>query len=143
MRNLMIASCFLFSMACAVQADEFAIKLKEGAGKDLTQVQCSACHSLDYIQMNSPFLGQAAWQAGKLDNFVAIQHIGAVERDVAGAKRFCPDRDQDAPGFVHINLTRRGGHLDMGRVEELKNSEDRLEAAAARKEKRKPVFKGR
>ena len=63
MRNLMIASCFLFSMACAVQADEFAIKLKEGAGKDLTQVQCSACHSLDYIQMNSPFLGQAAWQA--------------------------------------------------------------------------------
>jgi enoyl-CoA hydratase len=34
-------------------------------------------------------------------------------------------------------------YRDMGRVDALKNSEDRAEAAAARKDKRKPVFKGR
>jgi mono/diheme cytochrome c family protein len=44
-------------------ADEPAVDLKPGPGLDKVQGNCTACHSLDYIQMNSPFLNAAAWTA--------------------------------------------------------------------------------
>jgi mono/diheme cytochrome c family protein len=44
-------------------AGEAAIVLKPGAGVDVVQNQCAACHSLDYIQMNSPFPTRAVWEA--------------------------------------------------------------------------------
>jgi mono/diheme cytochrome c family protein len=44
-------------------ADESAIKLKDGAGRDLVEKNCVACHSLDYIPMNSPFLDRKGWEA--------------------------------------------------------------------------------
>ncbi len=51
-------------LATAVRAaDEFDIKLKPGAGQDVTQQQCAACHSLDYVLTNSPFPTRAVWDA--------------------------------------------------------------------------------
>ena len=47
----------------AAAAQEQPITLKPGPGLDKVQANCSACHSLDYIQMNSPFLNAAGWQA--------------------------------------------------------------------------------
>jgi sulfite dehydrogenase (cytochrome) subunit B len=47
----------------AAAAQEQAITLKPGPGLDKVQANCSACHSLDYIQINSPFLNAAGWQA--------------------------------------------------------------------------------
>jgi mono/diheme cytochrome c family protein len=44
-------------------AQEQPIKLKPGPGLDKVQANCGLCHSLDYIQMNSPFLNQAGWTA--------------------------------------------------------------------------------
>ena len=44
-------------------ADEPEIKLKPGAGLDKVEGNCGACHSLVYIQMNSPFLNAAGWNA--------------------------------------------------------------------------------
>jgi hypothetical protein len=43
-------------------AQESEVVLKEGPGKDKA-MQCAACHSLDYIQMNSPFLDKTGWSA--------------------------------------------------------------------------------
>lgn len=43
-------------------ADESAIQLQDGIGKDLIIAHCSACHSLDYIQMNSGILEKAGWE---------------------------------------------------------------------------------
>jgi hypothetical protein len=43
-------------------AQESKVQLKEGPGKDKA-MQCVACHSLDYIQMNSRFLDKAGWTA--------------------------------------------------------------------------------
>jgi mono/diheme cytochrome c family protein len=42
-------------------ADEDAIKLKPGDGLEVVDNNCAACHSLDYIPMNSPFLDQKGW----------------------------------------------------------------------------------
>jgi mono/diheme cytochrome c family protein len=47
----------------AAAAQEQTITLKPGPGLDKVQANCSACHSLDYIQMNSPFLNAAGWNA--------------------------------------------------------------------------------
>jgi mono/diheme cytochrome c family protein len=41
-------------------AQESKVALKDGPGKDKA-MQCVACHSLDYIQMNSRFLDKAGW----------------------------------------------------------------------------------
>jgi hypothetical protein len=43
-------------------AQESKTVLKDGPGRDKT-MQCLACHSLDYIEMNSRFLDKAGWTA--------------------------------------------------------------------------------
>ncbi len=47
----------------AAAADEGQIRLKDGAGKALVESNCATCHSLDYIQTNSPFLDKKGWEA--------------------------------------------------------------------------------
>jgi mono/diheme cytochrome c family protein len=49
--------------ASSFAQEEPVIKLKEAAGLDKVEANCAACHSLDYIQMNSPFLNAAGWEA--------------------------------------------------------------------------------
>ena len=44
-------------------AQEKPVQLKQGAGLDKVERNCAACHSLDYIQINSPFLNAAGWGA--------------------------------------------------------------------------------
>ena len=51
----------LLSMPAFAQEDK--VVLKDGPGKDVVENACAACHSLDYIPMNSPFLDQAKWDA--------------------------------------------------------------------------------
>jgi hypothetical protein len=46
----------------AAGAQEGKIQLKDGPGRDKANA-CLACHSLDYIQMNSRFLDKAGWTA--------------------------------------------------------------------------------
>jgi mono/diheme cytochrome c family protein len=47
----------------AAAADEKEVNLKPGPGLDKVQGNCGACHTLAYIQMNSPFLNAAGWNA--------------------------------------------------------------------------------
>jgi hypothetical protein len=50
-------------LACASAfSQESKIVLKDGPGKDKAQ-QCLACHSGDYLSMNSRFLDKAGWTA--------------------------------------------------------------------------------
>jgi mono/diheme cytochrome c family protein len=50
-------------VALPAAADEPVVQLKPGPGLDKVEGNCGACHSLDYIQMNSPFLNAAGWNA--------------------------------------------------------------------------------
>jgi mono/diheme cytochrome c family protein len=45
------------------RADEKPVALKQAPGLDKVEANCGACHSLDYIQMNSPFPDAALWDA--------------------------------------------------------------------------------
>jgi cytochrome c5 len=49
-------------MTHSIAADETAVVLADGAGREQVQASCSMCHSLDYIVMNSPFQDKAAWE---------------------------------------------------------------------------------
>jgi cytochrome c5 len=62
MRWVVIFAALAFVPASA-SADEPAVHLKQAPGVDVVEGQCGACHSLDYIPMNSPFLDAARWDA--------------------------------------------------------------------------------
>ena len=44
-------------------ADESKIQLKSAPGVEKVAAHCSTCHSLDYIQINSPFPDRKLWEA--------------------------------------------------------------------------------
>jgi len=62
MKILLIAVSLLAGMVAA-QAEEKAVALKTAPGRDLVEAACSACHSLDYIGTNAPFMTPQVWQA--------------------------------------------------------------------------------
>jgi len=61
MRTAVVAIAALL-FAGGAQGQESKVTLKDGPGKDKA-MQCVACHSLDYIPMNSRFLDKAGWTA--------------------------------------------------------------------------------
>jgi hypothetical protein len=64
MRIFAVTFAFAFGVALSTAAaQEQPITLKAGPGLDKVQANCSTCHSLDYIQINSPFLNGAGWTA--------------------------------------------------------------------------------
>jgi mono/diheme cytochrome c family protein len=60
MRTIAFA-VFAALVALPAAADEQPFQLKPGPGLDKVEGNCGACHSLAYIQMNSPFLNAAGW----------------------------------------------------------------------------------
>jgi sulfite dehydrogenase (cytochrome) subunit B len=62
MRTLAIALLAALAAAPAA-AQEKPVALKKAPGLDKVEANCGACHSLDYIQMNSPFMTSAVWDA--------------------------------------------------------------------------------
>jgi sulfite dehydrogenase (cytochrome) subunit B len=62
LRWTVIFAALAFVPASA-SADEPAVQLKQAPGVDVVAAQCGACHSLDYIVMNSPFRNAAQWDA--------------------------------------------------------------------------------
>ena len=51
------------AMTTAAIGAEKPIHLKQALGLDKVEANCTACHSLDYVQMNSPFLNATGWDA--------------------------------------------------------------------------------
>ena len=54
---------FALLVAAPALAQEPTIDLKKAPGLDKVATNCAVCHSLDYIQMNSPFPNAALWDA--------------------------------------------------------------------------------
>lgn len=62
MRAVILAAAILLAAGTA-WADEQSVELKNAPGRDVVEQNCAACHSLDYIPMNSPFLDRPKWEA--------------------------------------------------------------------------------
>lgn len=75
----MIAATLLLAAGGAF-AQEAKVTLKDGPGKDKA-MQCVACHSLDYIHMNSRFLDKAGWTA-TTNKMINVFHAQIPKEDV-------------------------------------------------------------
>ncbi|OIQ79611.1 hypothetical protein GALL_386460 [mine drainage metagenome] len=62
-RSITAAVVLALSSPACVFADESRVQLAAGSGGDAVSANCVMCHSLDYIQMNSPFLDEKGWTA--------------------------------------------------------------------------------
>jgi sulfite dehydrogenase (cytochrome) subunit B len=49
--------------ASGARGDETRVRLHEATELVSVRASCSGCHSLDYIEMNAPFLKRAGWEA--------------------------------------------------------------------------------
>jgi mono/diheme cytochrome c family protein len=59
-----IAACVaVMLLSLPALADEKPVELKRAPGLDKVENNCGACHSLDYIPMNSPYFDKAGWNA--------------------------------------------------------------------------------
>ena len=66
-------------------AEEKQVHLRQAPGLDKVEAHCSACHSLDYVQMNSRFLSAAGWEAeiAKMINAFGVQIDQADAKTIA------------------------------------------------------------
>jgi sulfite dehydrogenase (cytochrome) subunit B len=66
-------------------AEEKPVRLRQAPGLDKVESHCSACHSLDYVQMNSRFLSAAGWEAeiAKMINAFGVQIDQADAKTIA------------------------------------------------------------
>jgi mono/diheme cytochrome c family protein len=86
MRRLTIA-ILAAVLALPAFADETQIKLKQAPGVDKVEGNCAACHSLDYIQMNSPFLNAATWDA-EVTKMIKAMGAPINDADAAAIKAY-------------------------------------------------------
>ncbi|HTO51557.1 MAG TPA: cytochrome c [Burkholderiales bacterium] len=68
------------AVAGAAAAQESKVQLVNAPGKDKAQ-QCIACHSVDYIQMNSKFMDKAGWTAS-VNKMIKVFGAPIPESDV-------------------------------------------------------------
>ena len=74
-------------MATTAYAGEQSISLKKAPGLEKVEGNCAACHSLDYIQMNSPFPNAALWDA-EVNKMVRIFGAPIGDADAEAIKRY-------------------------------------------------------
>ena len=67
-------------VAAGAHAQESKVMLTDGPGKDKAQA-CLACHSLDYIPMNSRFLDKAGW-TGSVNKMINVFGAPIPKEDV-------------------------------------------------------------
>ncbi len=58
---LLVIASFIAAATALAAEDKF--KLKQAPGVAQVQANCVACHSLDYIELNSRFLDRKGWEA--------------------------------------------------------------------------------
>ena len=61
MRAIIIGAMVVLTLPGAGAQER--VRLTPGPGVEKVEANCAACHSLDYIQMNSPFLSSTQWEA--------------------------------------------------------------------------------
>ena len=70
-------------LAChGALADESRIRMTDAPETPALIANCSGCHSLDYIQMNSRFVKRAGWEA-EVKKMVSVMGAPVSEADAA------------------------------------------------------------
>ena len=86
MRTILIALVAVVLVVPAM-AEEKLIDLKKAPGLDKVEGNCGACHSLDYIQMNSPFPSATLWDA-EVNKMIKVFGAPIDEADAKAIKEY-------------------------------------------------------
>jgi hypothetical protein len=72
---IVTATAITAFMGISAAAEEKPVRLRHAPGLDKVEALCSAFHSLDYMQVNSPFLSAAGWdgEVAKMINTFGAQ----------------------------------------------------------------------
>ena len=62
--------------------DEQPVRINMAIGHDVVENNCAACHSLDYLRINSVFLDRKVWQA-EVDKMVNVFGAPIEPKDAA------------------------------------------------------------
>jgi mono/diheme cytochrome c family protein len=83
MKTLPVTLAVVAALASAsALADETKIRMKDGPEVTTLLANCSGCHSLDYVQMNSRFMKRASWEA-EVKKMVSVMGAPVSEADAA------------------------------------------------------------
>ncbi len=74
-------------IAFPAMADEQVIDLKKGPSLDKVEANCQTCHSLAYIPMNSPFLGEKGWD-GEVNKMIKAMGAPIDDADAKAIKDY-------------------------------------------------------
>jgi hypothetical protein len=77
-----VLAAAVFVTCGGAAADETKIQMKDAPETPTLVANCSGCHSLDYIQMNSRFMKRAGWEA-EVKKMVAVMGAPVNEADAA------------------------------------------------------------
>lgn len=58
-----VATLLAATLPAGLRAEEKPVELKKAPGIDIVESNCGTCHSLDYVQMNSPYPDHKLWTA--------------------------------------------------------------------------------
>jgi mono/diheme cytochrome c family protein len=86
MRTILLALAAAL-IALPAAADEKPIDLKKAPGLDKVENNCAACHSLDYIQMNSPYPNAALWDA-EVTKMIKVYGAPITDADAKAIKDY-------------------------------------------------------
>ena len=78
MKKILLAGMLLCTPA---MADESKIVLKDASGRNVVASNCSTCHSVDYIPMNSVFLDRKGWEA-VVNKMIKVMNAPIKDDDV-------------------------------------------------------------
>ena len=76
-------AAWVVCVSFAARAAESDLHLKQAPEATLVRANCSICHSIDYIQMNAPFMKRAAWET---EVRKMIKVMGAPVSDESAAR---------------------------------------------------------
>ncbi|MBP9592391.1 MAG: hypothetical protein KBE42_09990 [Steroidobacteraceae bacterium] len=85
----------------AARADETGIVLTAGEGLAQVRASCVICHSLDYIQMNSPFQDAAGWDR-TVSKMIKVMGAPITPEDTAVIVAYLAEHyGKDSPAPAH------------------------------------------
>jgi hypothetical protein len=119
--SISIVTAITAFMGISATAEEKPVRLRQAPGLDKVEAHCSACHSLDYVQMNSPFLTAAGWDA---EVAKMINAFGA-SIDQADAKTIADYLTKNYGSESLHPLTARSAGIDSSSLEKTKSSPER------------------
>jgi len=61
MKSILVCAALLIALPAF--AEEKPVELKPGPDRDMVAANCGACHTVDYIGTNSPFMDRTVWTA--------------------------------------------------------------------------------